>query len=174
MADDGSRNFPNAQYYISQADYDFWTTEKSGAHFKVFWEAADQRQSRRAFWASGAPGIRTSVTPGWCWARQTLMGKARTLAWQLELMRSGAMCACRCLAGAPLSHASGSPGYRALIVIDSEGLVVEAESDGSGCQLASPSCCRAAKRVLRSSPEGFLNRRRRSGDLIRRFQLRIS
>ena len=25
MADDGTRNFPNAQYYISQADYDFWT-----------------------------------------------------------------------------------------------------------------------------------------------------
>jgi glyoxylase-like metal-dependent hydrolase (beta-lactamase superfamily II) len=25
MADDGSRNFPNAQYYITQADYDFWT-----------------------------------------------------------------------------------------------------------------------------------------------------
>jgi metal-dependent hydrolase (beta-lactamase superfamily II) len=26
MADDGSRHFPNAQYYITQADYDFWTT----------------------------------------------------------------------------------------------------------------------------------------------------
>ncbi len=28
MADDGSRNFPNAQYYIAQSDYDFWTDEK--------------------------------------------------------------------------------------------------------------------------------------------------
>src|SRR5262245_3420507 len=28
MADDGSRNFPNAQYYITQADFDFWTDEK--------------------------------------------------------------------------------------------------------------------------------------------------
>jgi glyoxylase-like metal-dependent hydrolase (beta-lactamase superfamily II) len=25
MADDGSRNFPNAQIYISKADFDFWT-----------------------------------------------------------------------------------------------------------------------------------------------------
>src|SRR3954471_2767044 len=25
MADDGTRNFPNAQYYIAQADYDYWT-----------------------------------------------------------------------------------------------------------------------------------------------------
>src|SRR5947208_4167769 len=28
MAEDGSRNFPNAQYYITQADFDFWTDEK--------------------------------------------------------------------------------------------------------------------------------------------------
>src|SRR6185436_7730466 len=27
MADDGSRNFPNAQIYISQADFDYWTDE---------------------------------------------------------------------------------------------------------------------------------------------------
>ena len=27
VADDGSRNFPSAQYYITQADYDFWTDE---------------------------------------------------------------------------------------------------------------------------------------------------
>ena len=25
MADDGTRHFPNAQYFIAQADYDFWT-----------------------------------------------------------------------------------------------------------------------------------------------------
>src|SRR5262249_588875 len=28
MADDGKPNFPNAQIYISQADFDFWTDEK--------------------------------------------------------------------------------------------------------------------------------------------------
>ena len=27
MADDGSRHFPNAQYYIAQSDYDYWTNE---------------------------------------------------------------------------------------------------------------------------------------------------
>src|SRR6202048_564957 len=41
VADDGSRHFPNAQYYITQADYDFWTTESNvPAQFKVFWETA--------------------------------------------------------------------------------------------------------------------------------------
>ena len=41
MADDGSRHFPNAQYYITEADYDFWTTESNvPAQFKVFWETA--------------------------------------------------------------------------------------------------------------------------------------
>ena len=28
MGDDGKPNFPNAQIYISQADFDFWTDEK--------------------------------------------------------------------------------------------------------------------------------------------------
>ena len=28
MAQDGSRNFPNAQIYISQADLEFWTDDK--------------------------------------------------------------------------------------------------------------------------------------------------
>ena len=41
MADDGTRHFPNAQYYITQADYDFWTDEKKvGPDLKVFWETA--------------------------------------------------------------------------------------------------------------------------------------
>jgi hypothetical protein len=26
-ADDGTSNFPNAQFYITQADFDFWTDE---------------------------------------------------------------------------------------------------------------------------------------------------
>ena len=41
VADDGKSNFPNAQFYITQADYDFWTTESNvPAEFKVFWETA--------------------------------------------------------------------------------------------------------------------------------------
>ena len=45
MADDGSRNFPNAQIYISQADFDFWTDEaklamKDPAYMKPFVEGA--------------------------------------------------------------------------------------------------------------------------------------
>ena len=47
MADDGSRNFPNAQIYISQADFDFWTDEaklamKDPAYMKPFVEGAQE------------------------------------------------------------------------------------------------------------------------------------
>ena len=46
MADNGSRNFPNAQYYISQLDYEFWTTEKNvPAQFKVLLGNGDQEPS---------------------------------------------------------------------------------------------------------------------------------
>ena len=39
MADDGTRNFPNAQYYIAQADYDFWTDETKvpAGRSRSFW-----------------------------------------------------------------------------------------------------------------------------------------
>jgi glyoxylase-like metal-dependent hydrolase (beta-lactamase superfamily II) len=41
VADDGKPNFPNAQFYITQADHDFWTDEsKVPKEFKVFWETA--------------------------------------------------------------------------------------------------------------------------------------
>src|SRR4051812_19950017 len=41
MADDGSRHFPNAEYYITQADYDFWTDEsRVPSEFKVFLDTA--------------------------------------------------------------------------------------------------------------------------------------
>ena len=41
MADDGTRNFPNAQYYITQADYDFWTDEQgAGRTSRCSWETA--------------------------------------------------------------------------------------------------------------------------------------
>jgi glyoxylase-like metal-dependent hydrolase (beta-lactamase superfamily II) len=41
VGSDGKPNFPNAQFYITQADHDFWTTESNvPAAFKVFWETA--------------------------------------------------------------------------------------------------------------------------------------
>ena len=72
MADDGSRNFPNAQYYISQLDYEFWTTEKNvPAQFKVFWETATKNlvpnRDRMVFIKHGQellPGIQAISAPG--------------------------------------------------------------------------------------------------------------
>ena len=72
MADDGSRNFPNAQYYITQADYDFWTDEKKvGPDFKVFWETATKNlapnRDRIVFIKDGQeflPGIQAIAAPG--------------------------------------------------------------------------------------------------------------
>jgi glyoxylase-like metal-dependent hydrolase (beta-lactamase superfamily II) len=41
MADDGTSHFPNAQLYITQADYDYWTDESTvGPKFKMFYEQA--------------------------------------------------------------------------------------------------------------------------------------
>jgi len=72
MADDGSRNFPNAQYYISQADYDYWTdAQKVGPDLKVFYETATKNlppnKDRMVFIKDGQeflPGIQAIATPG--------------------------------------------------------------------------------------------------------------
>jgi glyoxylase-like metal-dependent hydrolase (beta-lactamase superfamily II) len=76
MADDGSPNFPNAQIYISQADYDFWTDEaklsvKEPAFMKVFVEGARRNlvpnRDRIVFVKDGQeflPGIQAIATPG--------------------------------------------------------------------------------------------------------------
>lgn len=41
ISDDGKPHFPNAQYFISQADYDFWTGDPKGPDgLKVFFETA--------------------------------------------------------------------------------------------------------------------------------------
>jgi glyoxylase-like metal-dependent hydrolase (beta-lactamase superfamily II) len=72
MADDGSRNFPNAQYYITQADYDFWTDEtKVPAQFKVFLDTARKNlvpnRDRTKFIKDGEeflPGIQAILAPG--------------------------------------------------------------------------------------------------------------
>ncbi|QQP91303.1 MBL fold metallo-hydrolase [Skermanella sp. TT6] len=72
MADDGTRNFPNAQYYITQADYEFWTDEtKVPAQFKVFLDTAVKNLSpnrdRIKFIKDGEeflPGIHAILAPG--------------------------------------------------------------------------------------------------------------
>src|SRR3954447_8010633 len=72
MADDGSRNFPNAQYYITQADYDYWTdAQKVGPDLKVFFETATKNlppnKDRMVFIKDGQeflPGIQAMAAPG--------------------------------------------------------------------------------------------------------------
>lgn len=72
MADDGSRHFPNAQYYITQADYDFWTDEtKVPSQFKVFLDTARKNlqanRDRLTFIKDGQevlPGVHAISAPG--------------------------------------------------------------------------------------------------------------
>src|SRR6476620_1692651 len=72
MADDATRNFPNSQYYISQADYDYWTDpSKVPADFKVFLETAQKNltpnRDRIVFIKDGQeflPGITAIAAPG--------------------------------------------------------------------------------------------------------------
>jgi glyoxylase-like metal-dependent hydrolase (beta-lactamase superfamily II) len=72
VADNGTVNFPNAQFYIAQSDYDFWTTESNvPAQFKVFWETAVKNlkpvRDRMHFVKDGAevlPGIHAIAAPG--------------------------------------------------------------------------------------------------------------
>jgi glyoxylase-like metal-dependent hydrolase (beta-lactamase superfamily II) len=72
MADDGTRHFPNAQYYISQADYDYWTDEqKVGPKLKAFWDQAKKNlvpnRDRMHFIKDGEeflPGIQAIAAPG--------------------------------------------------------------------------------------------------------------
>ena len=73
MADDGSRNFPNAQIYISQADFDYWTDEKqaddegSRLHEAVRGGRAQEpaAQPRPHGLLQGRPGV-PSGHPGTC------------------------------------------------------------------------------------------------------------
>jgi glyoxylase-like metal-dependent hydrolase (beta-lactamase superfamily II) len=76
MADDGSRVFPNAQIYISQADFDYWTDEaklgqKDPAYMKPFVEGARKNllpnRDRLVFIKDGQeflPGIQAISAPG--------------------------------------------------------------------------------------------------------------
>lgn len=76
MTDDGRRNFPNAQIYISQEDFDFWTDEAKlsvtdPGFIKPFVEGARKNlmpnRDRIVFLKDGEeflPGIQAMWTPG--------------------------------------------------------------------------------------------------------------
>ncbi|WP_375460720.1 MBL fold metallo-hydrolase [uncultured Enterovirga sp.] len=72
VAEDGTRNFPNAQYYISQADYDFWTDDsKATPAMKTFYDTAKKNlvpnRDRMVFVKDGQeflPGIQAIAAPG--------------------------------------------------------------------------------------------------------------
>lgn len=72
VGDDGSRHYPNAEYYITQADYDYWTDEnKVPQQFKVFLETARKNLSpnrdRMHFIKDGEeiiPGVHAILAPG--------------------------------------------------------------------------------------------------------------
>jgi glyoxylase-like metal-dependent hydrolase (beta-lactamase superfamily II) len=76
MADDGTRHFPNAQIYISKADFDFWTDEaKLGMtdppYFSMSVAGARKNllpnRDRMIFFKDGQeflPGIQAMSTPG--------------------------------------------------------------------------------------------------------------
>ena len=76
MTDEGKRNFPNAQIYVSQADFDFWTDEDKlsvtdPGFIKPFVEGARKNllpnRDRIVFLKDGEeflPGIQAMATPG--------------------------------------------------------------------------------------------------------------
>ncbi|HZO46485.1 MAG TPA: MBL fold metallo-hydrolase [Xanthobacteraceae bacterium] len=73
VAADGSRAFPNAQIYITQADYDFWTDEAKVTHPQIGQFVGVTRKylmpqrERIAFIKDGqevVPGIQTIAAPG--------------------------------------------------------------------------------------------------------------
>ena len=73
MADDGSRNFPNAQIYMAQADLDFWTDEGKLTHPQLKDFIAGTRKhllpnrDRIVFVRDGQeflPGIQAMAAPG--------------------------------------------------------------------------------------------------------------
>ncbi|GJD61176.1 MBL fold metallo-hydrolase [Methylobacterium frigidaeris] len=72
VADDGTPHFPNAQYYISQADFDYWTDPaKVPASFGAFLDTARKNllpiRDRLVFVKDGQeflPGIQALAAPG--------------------------------------------------------------------------------------------------------------
>ena len=72
VGDDGKSHFPNAQFYISQADFEFWTDEtKVGKDLKAFLDTARKNllpvRDRLVFFKDGQeflPGITALAAPG--------------------------------------------------------------------------------------------------------------
>ncbi len=72
VGDDGTPHFPNAQYYISQADFDYWTDPaKVPASFSAFLDTARKNllpiRDRLVFVKDGQeflPGIQAIAAPG--------------------------------------------------------------------------------------------------------------
>ena len=72
MADDGSRHFPNAQYYISEADFQFWTDpgkvpQTMGAFLDTARKNLLPNRDRLVFFKDGQeflPGIQALSAPG--------------------------------------------------------------------------------------------------------------
>ena len=72
MTQDGQRNFPNAQYYISQADFDYWTKEDGlSTPLKEFYVMARANllpnRDRTVFFKDGQeflPGVTAMAAPG--------------------------------------------------------------------------------------------------------------
>ncbi len=72
MAADGSRNFPNAQIYLTEGEFDFWTDERRrGTLLESSWHAAVKNlmpnRDRIVFYRGGEdvlPGVQAMATPG--------------------------------------------------------------------------------------------------------------
>jgi glyoxylase-like metal-dependent hydrolase (beta-lactamase superfamily II) len=72
MADDGGRHFPNAQYYISEADFQFWTDpgkvpQTMGAFLDTARKNLLPNRDRLVFFKDGQeflPGIQALSAPG--------------------------------------------------------------------------------------------------------------
>jgi glyoxylase-like metal-dependent hydrolase (beta-lactamase superfamily II) len=72
VADNGAVNFPNAQFYITQADHDFWTDySKVPSDFKLFIDHANKNlkpvRDRIQFVKDGQeilPGVHAMLAPG--------------------------------------------------------------------------------------------------------------
>ena len=69
--DDGTSNFPNAQFYITQADFDFWTDESKPKEMKTFIDTARKNfapeQGSAAFhqgWLRSPAGRPCDLAPG--------------------------------------------------------------------------------------------------------------
>ena len=70
-ADDGTSNFPNAQFYITQADFDFWTDESKPKELKTFIDTARKNlipnKDRLHFIKDSdevLPGVHAILAPG--------------------------------------------------------------------------------------------------------------